>query len=163
LTTTNPAVPASQFWSQNSPGVPGTSEAGDRFGSALAAGDFNGDGFSDLAVGIPGEDTTVSGFFGPTTFEDVGAVVIIYGLGGLTTGNTASPSPIPGFHGRRQVRQAKIAQLGSPLSWGDFNGDGDGDLAIGAPDSAPFRFRRASAVWVLYGSGNNGLATGGLF
>ena len=31
-------------------------EAGDRFGAAMAAGDFNGDGFADLAVGAPGED-----------------------------------------------------------------------------------------------------------
>ncbi len=51
-----PAVPVSQFWSQNSEGVPGGSEPGDNFGSALAGGDFNGDGFSDLAVGVPGED-----------------------------------------------------------------------------------------------------------
>lgn len=31
-------------------------ESGDRFGSALAAGDFNGDGKDDLAVGMPGEN-----------------------------------------------------------------------------------------------------------
>ena len=31
-------------------------EAGDLFGSALAAGDFDGDGFDDLAVGVPDED-----------------------------------------------------------------------------------------------------------
>ena len=31
-------------------------EAGDRFGAALAAGDFNRDFRDDLAVGVPGED-----------------------------------------------------------------------------------------------------------
>src|SRR5215213_10166332 len=36
--------------------VGGTRESFDRFGSALAAGDFNDDGFADLAVGASGED-----------------------------------------------------------------------------------------------------------
>ena len=36
------------------------SEEGDHFGTALAAGDFNGDGFGDLAVGVPGEDATIA-------------------------------------------------------------------------------------------------------
>jgi FG-GAP repeat len=36
--------------------VGGTPEAGDRFGSALAAGDFNGDEFADLAAGASGEN-----------------------------------------------------------------------------------------------------------
>src|SRR5207302_7476375 len=48
-------IPRIQFWSQNSPGVPGASEPSDHFGSALASGDFNGDGFSDLAIGAPDE------------------------------------------------------------------------------------------------------------
>src|SRR5262245_23710968 len=59
-TTVVPAVPAPQFWSQNSTGVPGISEAGDAFGAALAAGDFNADGYSDLAIGIPGDDVVHS-------------------------------------------------------------------------------------------------------
>ena len=42
--------------SQNSPGVPGDAEASDHFGWALATGDFNGDGFSDLGVGAPFKD-----------------------------------------------------------------------------------------------------------
>jgi len=44
-----------QFWNQGSPGIAGSPEAYDRFGRALAAGDFNGDGFDDLAIGVPGE------------------------------------------------------------------------------------------------------------
>ncbi|HYL59241.1 MAG TPA: hypothetical protein VEU51_10245, partial [Candidatus Acidoferrales bacterium] len=64
-------VPASQFWTQDSPGILDIAEAGDHFGAALAAGDFNHDGFSDLAIGVPGEDTSAG--------TDAGAVNIIYG------------------------------------------------------------------------------------
>ncbi|MGV9574399.1 VCBS repeat-containing protein, partial [Streptomyces nigra] len=39
---------------QNSTGVPGTAEAGDRFGAAVAVHDLNRDGYSDLVVGAPG-------------------------------------------------------------------------------------------------------------
>jgi hypothetical protein len=41
---------------QQSAGVPGRPEADDRFGAALAVGDFAGDGADDLAVGVPGEN-----------------------------------------------------------------------------------------------------------
>src|SRR5438067_12558289 len=48
-----------QLWTQNSPGVPTVAEANGTFGTSVAAGDFNGDGFSDLAVGVPG--ATING------------------------------------------------------------------------------------------------------
>lgn len=43
-----------EFWSRRSKGVGKTSRSTDRFGSALAAGDLNGDGDAELAVGVPG-------------------------------------------------------------------------------------------------------------
>ena len=45
-----------QRWHQNSAGIEDSAEAGDLFGSTLAAGDFNRDGKADLVVGVPGED-----------------------------------------------------------------------------------------------------------
>ncbi|MGA4840625.1 FG-GAP and VCBS repeat-containing protein [Streptomyces sp. G45] len=55
---------------QNSAGVPGTAEAGDRFGAAVAVGDHNGDGYPDTAVGAPGEDASKGGvWYGATPKE----------------------------------------------------------------------------------------------
>ena len=48
-----------------------TSEPRDLFGTAVTTGDFDGDRFDDLAVGVPAEDID-----GDT---DAGAVNVIYG------------------------------------------------------------------------------------
>jgi hypothetical protein len=165
--TSASTIPNAQFWSQNAPGVPGDSVAGDGFGTALASGDFNGDHISDLAIGIPGKDITVPGLFGPTTFTSVGRVVVIYGSkdGGL---NTSSSAVVPAqsfdfTQGGRSDKLQNNVELGRALAWGDFNGDGIGDLAIGAPGFSPLAVfqQSAGAVWILYGSLNNGLTTFG--
>ncbi|MCX4774365.1 FG-GAP repeat protein [Streptomyces sp. NBC_01285] len=64
--TYNPVV-----LSQNTAGVPGAAEAGDGFGSALATGDLDGDGYDDAIVGLPGEDIE------PVT--DAGGIVVLWG------------------------------------------------------------------------------------
>ena len=46
-------------------------EVDERFGAAVGAGDFNGDGFADLAVGAPGEDSKSA--------ADIGVVNVLYG------------------------------------------------------------------------------------
>ena len=53
LTSTSSGTQVTQFWSQDSPGLLDQAESGDEFGSALGSGDFNGDFFSDLAIGVP--------------------------------------------------------------------------------------------------------------
>ena len=50
-------------------------EAFDLFGYSLAAGDFNGDDFDDLAVGVVGEDVAV--FQGDAA--NAGAINVLYG------------------------------------------------------------------------------------
>ena len=45
--------PDDQFLNQDSAGVKDTAESGDTFGASLGAGDFNNDGFADLAIGVP--------------------------------------------------------------------------------------------------------------
>lgn len=70
---------------QNSTGVPGTNETGDRFGAALAAGDFDHDGYSDLAVGVPSE------YIGTDEFPK-GGVTVLWGAAG-TASRAAPPCP----------------------------------------------------------------------
>jgi hypothetical protein len=95
-----------QNWSQGSPGVPGAAEPGDLFGSALFAGDFNGDGFDDLAVGVPGEDV------GGAT--DAGAVNLLFGsAGGLAAAGAQIWSQAsPGVPGAAEM----FDQFGSVLA-----------------------------------------------
>ena len=58
----------------------GTPEANDWLGSSVATGDFNGDGFDDLAVGIPRDDNA-----GAQDGQFHGNVVISFGSAfGLT-------------------------------------------------------------------------------
>jgi len=80
LETGFPPGHVDQILNQLAGGSPDPGEPGDRFGWALAACDFNGDGFDDLAVGVPFEDG------GPQDQDDSGAVEIHYGFGsGLET------------------------------------------------------------------------------
>ncbi|AWE48511.1 FG-GAP-like repeat-containing protein [Streptomyces nigra] len=107
---------------QNSTGVPGTAEAGDRFGAAVAVHDVNRDGYSDLVVGAPGED--VDGDDGG------GSVTVVYGAAsGLTKARTVA-DPWPSTHDA----------WGRTLAVGVYNGlnpvnDGKLSIAIGANDA----------------------------
>jgi hypothetical protein len=66
-----------QLWWQDSPGVPGPSEAEDHFSYSLAIADWGRSSHDDLAIGVPGEGT------GGTAY--VGRVVVMYGSpGGLS-------------------------------------------------------------------------------
>ncbi len=147
---TGPILAASVRVDQDTGGVKGKAEFDDRLGAAMAVGDFDGDGYDDLAVGVPGED--VSGEV------DAGAVAVWYGsASGLT------------FSGDQLFTQASAGVPGVPedgdrfgvsVAAGDFDHDGIDDLAVGAPGEGIDGFAEAGAVLVLYGSGA-GLETGG--
>lgn len=82
-----------QIWTQNSINVEDDAEDGAVFGDALATGDFNKDGFSDLAIGVPAEDVG--------TVEVAGAVNVIYGSIGITITSGGLSATVPlGGNGR---------------------------------------------------------------
>lgn len=131
-------------------------EIGDGFGEALAAGDFNGDGFVDLAIGIPYEDAGL--------VPDVGAVLVLYGSQeGLVVAGAPSPQRFRvGTDGLFGTPHADD-RWASALAAGDFDHDGRDDLAVGCSLCDAFTFQQpvdAGGVWILYGSAT-GLSTTG--
>ncbi|MFF5075841.1 hypothetical protein ACFY36_02235 [Actinoplanes sp. NPDC000266] len=108
---------------QSSPGVPETAEAGDEFAGALAAGDINGDGRADLAVGLPGE--TVG-----TATDAGGLIMFLSDANGVsTTGARWLDQSDPYMPGAPNA----FDRFGGVLAIGHYNHDGYGDLAIGSP------------------------------
>ncbi|MEU5598799.1 FG-GAP repeat protein [Streptomyces sp. NPDC020298] len=77
---------------QNTAGVPGTAEADDGFGAATATADLNRDGYADLVVSAPYEDTSRG--------EDVGTVTILWGSkSGLTSGTDLPATTAGAYYG----------------------------------------------------------------
>ena len=102
--------------------------AGDGFGWSPQSGDFDRDGWADLAIGTPGRDL----------------VAILYGSeDGL-------------LNGRRDTRSDRglgsgTGRYGQRVVAGDFNGDGFADLAVGAPGEEPGA-PGSGAIELLFGS-----------
>jgi hypothetical protein len=138
-------MPADQRWTQDSPGMKGIAESGDTFGVALATGDFNGDGFGDLAIGVPGDS--------PRLQSNAGAVNVLYGS--VTGLDSDTPIDDQWWHqdsaNTRDQAEPDDA-FGSALSIGDFNGDGFEDLAVGVPGEDIGSINGGGAVSVLYGA-----------
>jgi FG-GAP repeat len=115
-----------------------------------ARGDFNNDGFADLAIGVPLEGAT---------FSMQGAVQVIYG-----SPSGLNPVAAPGHPGEQLLLQPDpwpqtAAGFGLALAVGDFNGDDFGDLAVGANgEDIGEDGQNEGSVTVFYGSAG-GLAS----
>ncbi len=104
-----------------------------RFGKTLATGDFNGDGFDDLAVGAPEQDYQ---------HTDAGALFIYFGP---VAANITADDANALYRG-----DAGGDMLGYALSSGDVNCDGLDDIVV----SAPFNDEQntnTGMVYILYG------------
>ncbi|MEM7310442.1 MAG: FG-GAP repeat protein [Planctomycetota bacterium] len=141
----------SELWDQGSVGAGESPEVADLFGYALATGDFDGDGFDDLAIGVP--------------YEDVGSTIVsgvVHVLRGSQAGLTAAGSQlwhqdVPGVAGAVENGD----RFGDVLVAGDFDANGCDDLVIGVPNEAVGSVLRAGVVQVLYGIHGAGLTTTG--
>jgi hypothetical protein len=138
--------PGSQFFTQDTAGVPGTADPQDNLGFGLATGDFNRDGFADLAIGVPGEDID--------TIGSAGAVIALYGsAGGLTT---TDAQLLTQAGGATELNDS----VGAALAAGDFNHDGFADLVASVSGEDVGSVLDAGAVSILPGS-PGGLTTVG--
>ncbi|WP_434419955.1 FG-GAP-like repeat-containing protein [Nannocystis pusilla] len=113
-------------------------EAEDRFGAALAAGDFNGDGIADLAVGAWGEH-----------IADISSGAV-YAFLGTRAASALVPWDVVDQTGLDVNEEEDM--FGRRLTAGDFTGDGRADLAVGAPGEMPGSSPRSGVVHMFKGS-----------
>ena len=140
----------SQYWNQNSAGIADAVEPGDGFGSTLSAGDFNGDGRDDLAIGAGSED------IGATV--DAGVVHVLYGSpAGLTSAGSQ-------YWNQNSAGLADAVEtgdrFGSALANGRLNNDVFAELVVGVAAEDVGTTVDAGVVQVLPGAAA-GLTTAG--
>ena len=112
--------------SQNTAGVPGVRETHDYFGYDISAGDTNGDGYPDLAVGAPTETLG-------SEFWRAGAVTVLRGgTSGLTGRNSRQYDyTTAGFE---RPTDESDSWFGSSVLLRDYNRDGRAELVAAATE-----------------------------
>jgi hypothetical protein len=122
---TGPATSKKKIFSQNTTGVPGSAESGDHFGWALTSFDIDRDGYADLIVGAPDEDTGAG--------ADAGGEWILWGSSSGLTGS-GSASRAEANNGSEGPGAGH--RYGAAMAEGDIDGDGYTDWITTAPGAA---------------------------
>jgi hypothetical protein len=135
---------------QDTPGIAGTAEPEDRLGAAVAAGDIDGDGHADLAIGDAYEAVGSQ--------QNAGTVVLVHGTpsGLLSAGGTATSAGFTqnssGVPGTSETGD----RFGASVRLQDYDADGHPDLVAGAPGENSAQ----GGVWLLPGTPQGPAATG---
>lgn len=108
----------------------GMNEDGDRFGHAVATGDYDDDGIQDIAVAksdVNSDSTTT--------------IIVMFYRGVETDSSESGPGTryVPWF--ARTIGTTSLSNPNTALATGDFNGDGIDDLAVGQPWYDAFKGR----------------------
>ena len=119
-------------------------QGGSQFGASVAGGDFNGDGFADVAVAAPLYDALVTVPPPLHSVADVGRVALYHGnangLPSTPTGYLLAPVATSGQFGLAMANA------------GDVNGDGLADLLVSAPMLDVAGLSQAGAVYLFLGT-----------
>jgi hypothetical protein len=116
---------------------------GDSVGKAVSgAGDVNGDGVPDVVVAAPRAD--------PNDLTDCGRTYVVFGK--TDTGPVSPADVAQGIGGFAVDGEAELDYSGMSLSGaGDINGDGLGDLIVGADTADPNGQEWSGRTYVVLG------------
>lgn len=122
-------------------------DSGDLLGTSVAAGDVNGDGFSDVLIGAAGDD-------GPSNSRfNAGAAYLVFGSSrfdlraDLNTLDGAPPAGIVAIYGPEVS-----GRCGIWVDVADLDGDGFADMVIGADQLNRGADQHVGGAYIVFGS-----------